>query len=189
MIISVHSITRGLDAPWSDEGAGGVSAAMVGGTPASAAGLRVTVMHSPVAPHSCPRGSAVAYESHASHLLPRGNHPATKCDVNVNCRYGTGGSAVREKRVQPHCARWSSFWSARTSAIIASTTGVPRMPTHGSCRPLVTISLALPSRVIVSTGVRIELVGLNATRTTTRWPVEMPPAMPPAWVARDSGLA
>src|SRR3546814_4919860 len=29
-------------------------------------------------------------------------------------------------------------------------------------------------------GVRIELVGLKATRTTTGWPVEMPPAMPPA---------
>jgi hypothetical protein len=31
------------------------------------------------------------------------------------------------------------------------------------------------------------LVGLNATRTTTGWPVEMPPAMPPAWLARKIG--
>ena len=38
---------------------------------------------------------------------------------------------------QPHCARWSSFWSASTSATIASTTGAPRMPTQGSWRPLV----------------------------------------------------
>jgi hypothetical protein len=28
---------------------------------------------------------------------------------------------------------------------------------------------------------------LNATRTTTGWPVEMPPAIPPAWLARNSG--
>ena len=34
--------------------------------------------------------------------------------------------------------------------------------------------------VIESTGVRIEDVGLNATRHTTGWPVEMPPAVPPA---------
>ena len=52
----------------------------------------------------------------------------------------------------PHCARWSSFWSARTSAIIASTTGAPRMPTQGSWRPLVRISVASPSRSMVSTG-------------------------------------
>ena len=38
------------------------------------------------------------------------------------------------------------------------------MPTQGSCRPLVAISVASPARVTVSTGVRIELVGLNATR-------------------------
>ena len=30
---------------------------------------------------------------------------------------------------------------------------------------------------MLSTGVRIELVGLNATRQTTGWPVEMPPAI------------
>jgi hypothetical protein len=33
---------------------------------------------------------------------------------------------------------------------------------------------------MVSTGIRIELVGLNATRMRTGWPVEMPPATPPA---------
>ncbi len=49
---------------------------------------------------------------------------------------------------QPTCARWSSLWSASTSAIIASTTGVPRMPTQGSWRPLVAISVASPSLVI-----------------------------------------
>ena len=41
------------------------------------------------------------------------------------------------------------------------------MPTHGSCRPFVTISTASPDRVIVSTGVSIDAVGLKATRTTT----------------------
>ena len=39
------------------------------------------------------------------------------------------------------------------------------MPTQGSWRPFVTISVSLPSRSIVGTGVRIELVGLNAIRT------------------------
>ena len=61
------------------------------------------------------------------------------------------------------------------------------MPTQGSWRPLVRISVASPSRVIVSTGVRIELVGLKPTRSTTGCPVEMPPAMPPALFARNSG--
>jgi hypothetical protein len=31
------------------------------------------------------------------------------------------------------------------------------------------------------------LVGLKATRTTTGWPVEMPPAIPPAWLAEKRG--
>jgi hypothetical protein len=41
----------------------------------------------------------------------------------------------------------------------------------------------LASRVMVGMGVRMLLVGLKATRTTTGWPVEMPPAIPPAWLA------
>jgi hypothetical protein len=57
----------------------------------------------------------------------------------------------------------------------------------GSWRPLVASWVASPSRVIVSCAVRIELVGLNATRTTTGCPVEMPPAIPPAWLAVNSG--
>ena len=44
-----------------------------------------------------------------------------------------------------------------------------------------------PAEVMVGTGVRIDEVGFNAMRTTTGWPVEMPPAMPPAWLARNSG--
>src|SRR3546814_19642385 len=61
------------------------------------------------------------------------------------------------------------------------------MPTQGSWRPLVTMSVASPALLIVGTGVRIELVGLNATRTTTGWPVEIPPAMPPPLFDRKSG--
>ena len=61
------------------------------------------------------------------------------------------------------------------------------MPTQGSWRPLVASSVAAPSRVTVGWAIRIELVGLNATRTTTGWPVLMPPAIPPAWLARNSG--
>ena len=33
---------------------------------------------------------------------------------------------------RPVWARWSNIWSLRTKAIIASTTGTPRIPTHGS---------------------------------------------------------
>ena len=61
------------------------------------------------------------------------------------------------------------------------------MPTQGSWRPLVTMSVASPSRVTVSTGVRMDDVGLNATRTNTGCPVEIPPAIPPALFARNSG--
>src|SRR3546814_16438759 len=70
---------------------------------------------------------------------------------------------------------WSSdvCSSDLTSAIIASTTGAPRMPTQGSWRPLVTMSVASPALFTVGTGVRIELVGLNAARPTTGWPVEI----------------
>ena len=44
----------------------------------------------------------------------------------------------------PTCPRWCKKWSARTQAIIASPTGTARMPTQGSCRPLVTISVSSP---------------------------------------------
>ena len=36
---------------------------------------------------------------------------------------------------------------------------------------------------------RIELVGFTASRQTMSWPVEMPPRMPPAWLARKAGCA
>ena len=44
-------------------------------------------------------------------------------------------------KIQPICARWRSAWSASTMAIIASPTGTARMPTQGSWRPLVTMSV------------------------------------------------
>src|SRR5688500_20366952 len=46
---------------------------------------------------------------------------------------------------------WSSDVCSSDLAIIASTTGVPRIPTHGSCLPLVTISVSAPSLSIVWT--------------------------------------
>ena len=61
------------------------------------------------------------------------------------------------------------------------------MPTQGSWRPLVEISVSAPFWSIVGTGVRIDEVGLKPTRTTTGWPVEMPPTMPPAWLDRKCG--
>ena len=44
----------------------------------------------------------------------------------------------------PHCARWRKACSMTTSASMASAIGVARMPTHGSCRPLVTTSAGWP---------------------------------------------
>jgi hypothetical protein len=71
---------------------------------------------------------------------------------------------------------------------MASPTGTARMPTHGSWRPLVTISVSAPCLSIVWRGVRIDEVGLTANRATIDWPVEMPPRMPPAWLDRNRGL-
>src|SRR6185437_1731198 len=90
--------------------------------------------------------------------------------------------------LQPHCARWRSRWSASTTAIIASPTGTPRMPTQGSWRPLVATSTSLPWRSTLFFGMRIELEGLTAKRSTMSWPVEMPPKMPPALFDRNSTL-
>ena len=87
----------------------------------------------------------------------------------------------------PTWPRSSRKWSRRQQASIASPTGTARMPTQGSCRPLVTISVSSPVTVIVRRGVRIEEVGLTAKRTTTSWPEEMPPRMPPAWFEEKRG--
>ena len=56
-----------------------------------------------------------------------------------------------------------------------------------SGRPFVTISVSLPSTSMVRRGCRIDDVGFTAKRTTTGWPVEMPPRMPPAWFERKRG--
>src|SRR5882724_2317050 len=85
----------------------------------------------------------------------------------------------------PHCPRCRSRWSARTTASIASPTGTARIPTQGSCRPLVTTSMFSPCLVTPLRGVGIELVGFTANRTTMSWPVEMPPRMPPALLERN----
>ena len=67
---------------------------------------------------------------------------------------------------------------------MASPTGTARMPTQGSWRPLVTMSVSVPLRSTVRRGDRIEDVGFTANRATTGCPVEMPPKMPPAWLER-----
>ena len=87
----------------------------------------------------------------------------------------------------PVWPRWRRKASARTQAVIASTTGTARMPTQGSWRPVVRTSISSPASLIERRGVRIEEVGLKATRATTLWPVEMPPSMPPALLARKTG--
>ena len=51
------------------------------------------------------------------------------------------------------------------------------MPTQGSWRPLVRSSISAPLSSMDRRGVRMEEVGLNATRATIGWPVEMPPSV------------
>ena len=58
--------------------------------------------------------------------------------------------------------------------------GTARMPTQGSCLPLVTTSISLPSMSKLFKGVRIEGVALMAIRPVIGAPLEMPPKMPPA---------
>ena len=67
---------------------------------------------------------------------------------------------------------------------MASPTGTARMPTQGSWRPLVMMSVSAPGRSTVWRGDRIDEVGFTAKRTTTGWPVEMPPSTPPALLER-----
>ena len=77
-----------------------------------------------------------------------------------------------------------------TSASSASAIGAARMPTQGSCRPLVLTSALWPCTSIDSRGDRMELVGLMPMLTSRSWPVLMPPTMPPAWLLRKpSGLS
>src|SRR3712207_7853907 len=61
-----------------------------------------------------------------------------------------------------------------------ATTEIYTLSLHDALPILVTASAASPVGVTEGTGVRIDEVGLNATRTTTGCPVEMPPATPPA---------
>ena len=70
---------------------------------------------------------------------------------------------------------------------MASPTGTARMPTQGSCRPLVAISVSSPRTSTVRLVCKIELVGLTAKRRTMSWPDEMPPSTPPAWFDRNWG--
>src|SRR3546814_9976437 len=62
------------------------------------------------------------------------------------------------------------------------------MPTQGSWRPLVEMSVSSPATDTVRRVLRIELVGFTAKRTTTSWPVEMPPSTPPALLERKRTL-
>jgi len=68
---------------------------------------------------------------------------------------------------------------------MASPTGTARMPTQGSWRPLVMMSVSWPLRSTVRRDDRIYDVGFTAKRATTGCPVEMPPRMPPARLERN----
>ena len=67
-----------------------------------------------------------------------------------------------------------------TSATMASAMGVARRPTHGSWRPLVTISVSLPVLSIVLPGLVMLDVGFSAMLASRSWPDEIPPSVPPA---------
>src|SRR5262249_50681353 len=71
---------------------------------------------------------------------------------------------VGHAEAPPVTASCKSAWSARTSAVIASTIGTARGSTHGSWRPrpLIVVSSCQMSTVFCSR--RIVAVGLNATR-------------------------
>ena len=63
------------------------------------------------------------------------------------------------------------------------------MPTQGSWRPKVSTCVGAPARSMLALGVRIELVGLMAMRTTKSCPVLMPPSTPPLWLlAKPAGV-
>ena len=92
---------------------------------------------------------------------------------------------VHAEGVPPVWARWRRKASASTHAVMASSTGAARMATQGSWRPVVLRSISVPDSSMDWRGVGIEEVGLNATRATMVWPVEMPPRIPPAWFDRN----
>ena len=63
---------------------------------------------------------------------------------------------------------------------MASPTGTALIPTHGSCLPLVIISVSFLFLSIVFLECKIELVGLTTNLLTISWPEEIPPKKPPA---------
>ena len=81
----------------------------------------------------------------------------------------TSGMAAGDQPIAPLTppvwARSINRWSRITQAAIASATGTARMPTQGSCRPLVIRSISCPWRSMVRRGVVIEEVGLTEKRT------------------------
>src|SRR5690606_28548804 len=83
-------------------------------------------------------------------------------------------------RLSAFWARWRSAWSISTRASIASAIGAARMPTHGSWRPRVWMTVGSPAMFTERRGLRMLEVGLIASETRIGWPVEMPPSTPPA---------
>jgi hypothetical protein len=82
-----------------------------------------------------------------------------------------GGGPAQSRPIRPR---------TQAEQNIASPTGTARMPTQGSWRPLVTISVS--ARPVIGAPRRQDRRGrLDRKRTTTSCPVEMPPRMPPAW--------
>ena len=71
---------------------------------------------------------AMAGIASAAAAAKRVNFMSVSPNIPLTQRFGTDGSSS----AQLHWARWSNAWSASTSATMASTTGTPRMPTHGS---------------------------------------------------------
>ena len=76
----------------------------------------------------------------------------------------------------------TSSASARTRAVMHSTTTTARATTIGSWRPLISMAMFSPSLLIVCWEAATDGVGLKPARTTISLPSLIPPKIPPAWL-------
>ena len=71
---------------------------------------------------------------------------------------------------------------------MASPTGTALIPTHGSCLPVVAISVSFSDLSIVFLSFLIEDVGFTANLTMISCPEDIPPRIPPELLDRKVGL-
>ena len=75
----------------------------------------------------------------------------TPAEKSIKIEFGTAWVPFLflDSQMLPHCALWAITWSINTKAVSASKIGVARMPTQGSCLPLVETIVSFPSTVSV----------------------------------------